>query len=57
MNLRSRKIQEKRNEENGNVEEAPAQAKPKVAQQVSYDDIYSDPKNPASYSSNALRIT
>ena len=54
MNLRSRKIQEKRNERNENVGEAlrRAQSPPKVAPQVSFDDIYADTGNAASYSSN-----
>lgn len=54
MNLRNRKIPEKKNERRENVEEVPRQPQspPKVAPLVSYDDIYADPKNSASYSSN-----
>ena len=52
MNLRNRKIPEKKNEESENVEEARVQVRPTVAQQASYDDIYTDLKNPASYSSD-----
>ena len=54
MNLRSRKIQERKNERNENVEEAlhRAQSPLKVAPQVSFDDIYADTGNAASYSSN-----
>ena len=55
MNLRSRKIPEKRSERNENVEELPPQAQSPVrpvTPPVFYDDIYTDTKNPASYSSN-----
>ena len=52
MKLRSRKILEKKNEGNENVEEAPPQPRPTAAQPASFDDIYVDSKNPASYSSN-----
>ena len=55
MNLRSRKIPEKRSERNENVEELPQQAQSPVrpvTPPVFYDDIYTDTKNPASYSSN-----
>ena len=52
MNLRNRKIPEKRSEENENDGEAQVPQQVRVAQRASYDDIYTDPKNAASYSSN-----
>ena len=55
MNLRNRKIPEKRKERRKNEDEPHQEAQTPVeavAQPVSYNDIYADPKNPASYSSN-----
>ena len=52
MKLRSRKIPETTNARNVNVEEVLPQKKPKVVPRASYDDIYTDTKNAASYSSS-----
>ena len=54
MNLRNRKIPEKKSVENANVEEVPQPhlSPPIAAQPASFDDIYLDPKNAASYSSD-----
>ena len=55
MNLRNRKIPEKKRERRENEDEPhqEAQTRPKaVDPAVSFNDIYADPKNPASYSSN-----
>ena len=50
MNLRNRKIPEKKNDERENENQVRPQKA--VVPPVSYDDIYRDSKNPASYSSN-----
>ena len=52
MNLRNRKIPEKKNERNVNANEAPPQSLRTAVHPASFDDIYTDPKNQASYSSN-----
>ena len=52
MKLRNRKIPETKKGRNENGEEAQAPTEPQAAQEVSYDDIYTDPKNKASYSSD-----
>ena len=55
MKLRNRKIPERASERRENEEEPPQQAQSQVrpaTQTSSYDDIYTDTKNPASYSSN-----
>ena len=50
MNLRNRKIPEKKKDERENENQVRPQKA--VVPPVSYDDIYRDSKNPASYSSN-----
>ena len=52
MKLRSRRIHEKKSEESESANEAQLPSPPTAVPPASFDDIYADTKNQASYSSN-----